>query len=230
MLAAGAEGETLKQLLEFLGHESINQLHSESSSSKLLANILSKPKSDIDVSLANGVWPDEASQVINAWVKKKTKGLIPSIVQASDFTKDELVVFVNALYFKGAWDQPFEARKTLNKDFYLINGEKVSVPFIKSLLKDGLQNLLAHFLSNNALFHGDFDLKEERLDNVWIPKFEISCAFEPEDVMKQMGLTLPFKRTNTELSGIVDTSHLSHNMLYVSILQKAVIKVDEKGT
>ncbi|GJY92136.1 serpin-ZX [Tanacetum coccineum] len=96
--------------------------------------------------------------------------------------------------------------------------------------KDGLQNLLVHFLSNGALFYGDFDLKEERLNNVWIPKFEISCAFEPEDVMKQMGLTLPFKRTNTELSGIVHTSHLSHSMLYVSILQKAVIKVDEKGT
>ncbi|GJW68047.1 serpin-ZX [Tanacetum coccineum] len=58
--------------------------------------------------------------------------------------------------------------------------------------KDGLQNQLVHFLSNDALFHGDFDLKEERLNNVWIPKFEISCAFEPED--------------------------------------KAVIKVDEKGT
>ncbi|GJY18325.1 putative RNA-directed DNA polymerase, eukaryota, reverse transcriptase zinc-binding domain protein [Tanacetum coccineum] len=75
MLAAGAEGETLKQLLEFLRHESINQLHSESSSSKLLANILSKPKSDIDVSLANGVWVDKKVEPIRACYRKALKSV-----------------------------------------------------------------------------------------------------------------------------------------------------------
>ncbi|GKB91772.1 serpin-ZX [Tanacetum coccineum] len=70
--------------------------------------------------------------------------------------------------------------------------------------KDGLKNLLQLFHSDDALFHGDFDLEYERLNKIWIPKFKISCSFEPEDVMKQMGFTLPFEKTNKQLSGIVD--------------------------
>ncbi|PWA92738.1 serpin-ZX [Artemisia annua] len=295
MLAAGAEGETLKQLLEFLGHESIDQLLSESPS-----QILSGGAGGVDFSLANAVWVDKrvepirscyqwvlktiyktkakyvdfvnkvkldvAVKDINSWVRKETKGLIPTIVNISDFTPDDLMVFVNALYFKGAWSFPFHVEWTRNKEFYLINGEKVSVPFMSNSTmfyygsfegykmikfpykskdqlnkfsmyiflpheKDGLKNLLEHFHSDDALFHGDFDLKYERFDELWIPKFKISCTFEPEDVMKQVGLTLPFKKTNKELSGIVDMRGLYDDMLYVSkILQKSSIEVDERGT
>ena len=56
--------------------------------------------------------------------------MIPTIVETSDFSEDDLIVFVNALYFKGAWSYPFYVDYTENKDFYLINGEKVSVPFM----------------------------------------------------------------------------------------------------
>ncbi|GJV84821.1 3-oxoacyl-[acyl-carrier-protein] reductase 4-like protein [Tanacetum coccineum] len=57
-LASGVEGDTLKQLLRFLGHESIDQLLSESPSSKLLAEILSNPKigeGGLDLSIVNDV-------------------------------------------------------------------------------------------------------------------------------------------------------------------------------
>ncbi|GJZ46099.1 serpin-ZX [Tanacetum coccineum] len=57
MLAAGAEGETLKQLLEFLGHESIDQLISESQTQIL---------SGVDVSLANGVWVEKRVEPIQS--------------------------------------------------------------------------------------------------------------------------------------------------------------------
>ena len=94
-----------------------------------------------------------------------------------------------------------------------------------------MKNLLKLFHSDDDLFHGDFDLKEERLNNLWIPKFKISCTFEPEDVTKQMGFTLPFEKTNKELSGIVNMRGLYDNMLYVSkVLQESVIEVDERGT
>ncbi|GKD66764.1 serpin-ZX, partial [Tanacetum coccineum] len=54
MLVVGAEGETLKQLLEFLGHESIDQLISESQTQIL---------SGVDVSLANGVWVEKRGEL-----------------------------------------------------------------------------------------------------------------------------------------------------------------------
>ncbi|PWA58742.1 serpin-ZX [Artemisia annua] len=303
MLAAGAEGETLKQLLGFLGHESVDQLLSESPTSILFSNILSKPrkggKEDLEFSLVNCIWVDnkvapvrssyqkvletvyktearyvdfdnkvkcdEAVRKINKWVHKVTKGLIDTIVNG--FGEDDLIVLANALYFKGAWYNPFIAKMTKNKHFYLINGKKVSVPFMTvgrelfdygsfngyKIIKlpyksndrlnkfsmyiflpdrnDGLLNLLELFHSDGALFHGDFDLKPEWLSDLWIPKFKISCEFDPNNVMEQMGLTLPFEKTNKELSGIVDMRGLYNNMLYVSKMsQFSYIKVDEKGT
>ncbi|PWA75775.1 Serpin domain-containing protein [Artemisia annua] len=295
MLAAGAEGETLKQLLEFLGHESIDELLTKSPT-----KILSGSAGDVDFTLANGVWVDkkvepvrscyqwvlktiykakatyvdfenqekrnEVVKEINSWVRKETKGLIPKIAEKSDFNEDDLVVFVNALYFKGAWYQPFIPCLTRNYYFHLINGKKVSVPFMTQYRrlgygcfkdykmiqlpyksgdqlsefsmyiflpheKDGLQSLLEHFHSDDALFRGDFDLKWTTFDALLIPKFKISCTFKPQDVMQLMGLTLPFKSTNKELSGIVGMKGLYDDMLYVSkILQKSFIEVDEEGT
>ncbi|GKE16317.1 serpin-ZX, partial [Tanacetum coccineum] len=59
MLAFGATGQTLEQLLEFLGHETLDQLRSESPTSKLFAQILANPNSgegSPDINLANRVW------------------------------------------------------------------------------------------------------------------------------------------------------------------------------
>ncbi|PWA44707.1 serpin-ZXA [Artemisia annua] len=97
--------------------------------------------------------------------------------------------------------------------------------------KDGLKNLLQLFHSNDALFHGEFKLKRVSFDMLWIPKFKFFCKFEPIDVLKQRGLTLPFEVTNKELSGIIEPRHLYDNMFYVSkILQKSSVEVDERGT
>ncbi|GKC63122.1 serpin-ZX, partial [Tanacetum coccineum] len=295
MLAAGAEGQTLKQLLEFLGHESMEIFLFKSPSSKLFRKKISNPKAGLECSFANGVWVDKkvehvqssyhkvlktvyktkvssvdfgkkrdkAVDVINSWVHKETKGLIPFIVKKSDLDWEIVMLIANAMYFKGTWSDPFDADKTIQKKFHLMNGEQVSVPFMTSHQrfdygsyegykmiklpyksdkgksnkfstyiflpheKAGLKKLLQNFHSNDALFHGEFDLTLQKFDELWIPKFKISCSFEPKDVMKRMGLTLPFEETNKELSGIVEPDV----MLYVSkILQKYFVEIDEKGT
>ncbi|GKC56090.1 serpin-ZX [Tanacetum coccineum] len=69
--------------------------------------------------------------------------------------------------------------------------------------KDGLQDLLQMFHSDNALFYGDFNLEKRKLDDVWIPKFKITYKFEAQDVMEEMGLTLPFNPNNKEITKIV---------------------------
>nr|XP_043616037.1 uncharacterized protein LOC122587951 [Erigeron canadensis] len=167
MLAAGADGKTLKQLLKFLGHETIDQLLFESPSAKLLAQLLSNSKSSdtgdsLDIGLANAIWvdkklngqvqssykeslktvynaklkfldfthkPGESAEKINSWVYKKTRGLIPNIVDAGDLD-GVVIALANALYFKGLWSEPFNTKYTEEKDFHLMNGETVSVPFM----------------------------------------------------------------------------------------------------
>ncbi|PWA38976.1 serpin-ZX [Artemisia annua] len=161
MLALGAEGKTSEQLLEFIGHKSMEELRSMSLVSRLLEQILlDRGKGGPDVRIANGVWvdeevkpfqsacfqevlktvnktkagyidiqnkkPTELAEIINSWVKEKTNGLIPTFVD--EFSLDEVIVFANAVYFKGTWSKSFDANKSKNKDFHLISGEKVQSP------------------------------------------------------------------------------------------------------
>nr|XP_043617436.1 serpin-Z10-like [Erigeron canadensis] len=300
MLAAGAEGKTLKQLLGFLGNETLDQFHSKSRSSNVLDKILSNLHDDregLDICLANAIWvdkklpmiqscykeilrtvyrteaklvdlndkPDQAAKEINSWINKKTNGLIPTIVAEEDL-KDEAILLANAVYFNGFWSNPFSKYMTTDNDFHLINGKTVSVPFMTSYKqfnygsvkdfkilqipyksegqsyqfsmyiflpdsKGGLGDLLQVFHSNPAQFHEKFDLDPLYLYKIKIPKFKISCKFDPQDVMKQMGLTLPFNPMNMELRRIVEPGCPVGDTLYVSnVLQQSVIKVDETGT
>nr|GEU43183.1 serpin-ZX [Tanacetum cinerariifolium] len=97
--------------------------------------------------------------------------------------------------------------------------------------KDGLRDLLEVFHSDHALFHGKLELDYRKLDELWIPKFKISYKLKAHDIMKEMGLTMPFKQMNKELSGILGSRCPYNKMLNVSqIIQNSFIQVDEKGT
>ncbi|XP_071688892.1 serpin-Z4-like [Rutidosis leptorrhynchoides] len=97
--------------------------------------------------------------------------------------------------------------------------------------KDGLHDLLHVFHSNNDLFHDEYELTMRYLNELWVPKFKKSCKFEAQDVMKQMGMTLPFEPLNMDLTRIVDSTHPDADKLYVSnIVQQSFIEVEEKGT
>ncbi|XP_071712645.1 serpin-Z7-like [Rutidosis leptorrhynchoides] len=73
--------------------------------------------------------PEKSAMEMNSWVSKKTKGLIPTIIEKTDL-KEVFIVLENALYFKGLWYKPFNAKSTKDKNFHLMNGKTVSVPFM----------------------------------------------------------------------------------------------------
>jgi serpin B len=53
--------------------------------------------------------------MVNNWVSKQTKGLIPGVISYID--PGFLLILVNAVYFKGLWDKPFEAKHTIEQSF-----------------------------------------------------------------------------------------------------------------
>lgn len=52
---------------------------------------------------------------INEWIKEKSEGLIPSILDNGSIGE---FLLVNALYFNGKWTFPFDKSKTETSDFY----------------------------------------------------------------------------------------------------------------
>ena len=72
--------------------------------------------------------PDARAQ-INRWVEEKTGGKIRDII-ASPLDPLTRLTLVNAVYFKGAWDSPFEKHLTKDAPFFVMGFDPVQTPFM----------------------------------------------------------------------------------------------------
>ncbi len=71
---------------------------------------------------------ETARAAINSWTSERTHERIPEIVPAGVLDEETLLVLVNALYLKAAWEDPFHATSTTDADFHLGSGAVVRVP------------------------------------------------------------------------------------------------------
>ncbi len=155
MVYVGARGLTETQIKETL-HISQDQrdfhmefkkllriLYSERASELNIANLLCIEKGYellerflfiVDDNFKGAIWElDFKSEVetcakINAWVAEQTKGKIKNIIEAIE--ENMGLILVNAIYFKGTWDNPFKEKNTRDEPFTLLSGEEVIVPMM----------------------------------------------------------------------------------------------------
>ncbi|KAJ8762349.1 hypothetical protein K2173_007507 [Erythroxylum novogranatense] len=81
----------------------------------------------------------EVTNEVNAWAEKETNGLIKEVLPAGSVDSNTRLVLTNAVYFKGAWKDKFDAARTKEDDFWLLNGSSVRVPFMTSRKKQFAQ-------------------------------------------------------------------------------------------
>jgi serpin B len=63
--------------------------------------------------------PDSVRASINAWVAQQTNDKIQNLLAPGTITPATLLVITNAIYFKGAWLDPFNKNYTEKDDFHL---------------------------------------------------------------------------------------------------------------
>jgi serine protease inhibitor len=99
------------------------------------------------LALAQAVWVDEgrelvadlgievrkldfadptAAERVNAWASEHTRGMIPQVID--QFERDEVFALTDAVYFDGAWTEPFDPAATEPRPFTRPDGETVTVP------------------------------------------------------------------------------------------------------
>lgn len=76
--------------------------------------------------------PNEAREKVNAWAKEETNGRIEDLLPEGSIDASTRMVLSNALYFKGAWDNPFAESNTKDSEFYLLDGTSLKVPMMQS--------------------------------------------------------------------------------------------------
>jgi serine protease inhibitor len=92
---------------------------------------------------------DGERQSINAWVEGQTNKRITDLIPPGAIDAETRLVLTNAIYFKGEWKEPFEARATKDDDF-VAAGEKLRVPLMR---KDYLRDArYAAFTADGTLF------------------------------------------------------------------------------
>ncbi|KAK6792825.1 hypothetical protein RDI58_011906 [Solanum bulbocastanum] len=78
------------------------------------------------------IMPNEVAAEVNEWAEEKTNGLIKQILPPDVVTGGTQLILANALYFKGAWNEKFDASDTKDHEFHLLNGGSVQAPLLTS--------------------------------------------------------------------------------------------------
>lgn len=179
----------------------------------------------------------EITKAVNDWVNAQTDGMIPSIV---DDVSESAAVLVNALYLKVKWSEPFNPSPLT--DFTTVTGNTVQKEFITRTEKyryyadDDCQLVVLPLQGgiNMVLVLGDGANLSEKLTNaeyrkvsVTLPKFEVESSFDKKELvqcLKAMGCGKMF------VDSVAEFDPMFTEGVYVDdIIQKAKVKVDEKG-
>lgn len=71
--------------------------------------------------------PEECAKNINHWIENKTNKTILEVVKPEMFTSLTELFLINALYFKGKWENPFSSELTRARKFYTNSTNEVMV-------------------------------------------------------------------------------------------------------
>jgi serpin B len=146
MTESGAAGQTRADMRKALAVPATAGEHALHESASALLKSLQSQKG-VRLAIANALWSDTRwplapsfvercrnlyqadattldlsspgpADTINAWVKQKTEGKIPTIV-SPDNLRGSPAVLTNAVYFKGGWEYKFDKSETKEGDFHL---------------------------------------------------------------------------------------------------------------
>ena len=280
MVCNGAGGKTKEELQQVLGTTGLtlpamNQAHEN------LSQAIHSGSSNVVLNSANAIWHrqgipikpeflacnkqfyqaqvegldfnDPASVgIMNGWVNEMTRGKIPSMV-AGPIPPLTCLYLANAIYFKGGWFTPFEAKDTKERVFHLRGGQQKKLPMmtrtgdfsyrrgtgyqaVRLPYKDWSMAMYVFLPDPNsspeklvAIMNGDNWQRitlpgfSEKKGTLVLPRFKLEYAVDLKKPLRAMGLRHAFEAA--------DFSGISSVPLFISeARQKSFVEVNEEGT
>lgn len=279
MLANGADGDTQKEILASLSVGDVT-LQTLNESYRALLNSTATADKQTTINIANYIAADKhfslksdfrnivgkmydagvesldfssskAVDKINQWCSKQTNGMIPKIVD--QLSASDVAVLMNAIYFEGTWETPFEKELTKEENFrgytrdikrvqmmhqednfsYLNNNtfEAVTLPYGNRtynmtvlLPKEGVSiEEMMKQLDAQKIGSLYRDMEKCVVD-LKLPKFTTSTEVILNDAISKLGAPSIF-------TGAANFKNMSDASIFISkMLQKAKIEVSEEGT
>lgn len=189
---------------------------------------------------------------VNTWVSEKTKGFISQLLSSAPDSLTRAII-LNAMFFKGTWEHPFEPEYTQNDTFNNHGSVPVQVDFmyhsrihtpVKSengsitlqLKYEGGMSMVIMMPPSVEQLEKEItpefvdeqikSLRSQEINSLRLPKFKFETSYKLKDSLTQLGIRDLFDPSLANLTGISTKSGL-----FVSdVIHKAVIDVDEAGT
>jgi serpin B len=199
------------------------------------------------------VFPGNVAE-INSWCNEKTYGKIPEIIK--ELSPETVCVILNAVYFKGDWENPFNKEATRDMLFRLSGSESIQVPTMRqtkpfsTFRNDEFESILLPYKGDRvsmvivmppegkSLDLLKRELTAEGFGNIWknlssAPKDKVFLTLPKFKIQSYY----PLKKTFQAMGAVdpfgmrADFSKMSNIELLISeVLHKAVVEVDETGT
>lgn len=205
--------------------------------------------SDIYGGAAEKVTNENSIEAVNEWTENATNGKIQNLL--SEDSREYLLCLVNAIYMKADWASPFTKESTYKDTFTDINGQETEIDFmhqtsrfgyyenggvkvIRMPYKNGLSMYVVLGEAQNIadviedMTSGKGEMSAVKKVRVAIPKFKIEYDIRLNDILDEMGVKRAFEDFNHDFDGMVE--NVPEPIKIDTVLQKAIIEVDEKGT
>ena len=191
---------------------------------------------------------------INNWVKEKTDGMIPKILD--EIPTNAVMYLVNALAFEAEWQDIYKEDQVRDSIFTTESGDERTVEMMYSdegvFLEDenatgfikyysGRKYAFATLLPNEGVSLSDYvgtltgkTLRDTLTNptnvtvNTGLPKFEFEFDTELTEVLSNMGMRDAFDEDLANLKGLGTSTE--GNIFINRVLHKTYISVGEKGT
>jgi serine protease inhibitor len=262
MVLNGAGGQTTQEMLAALSLRGLN-LDAINTANAQLIKVIRTPADSITLSVANSLWIDSrratlrpdyikrtqasygaemtdldfsspgAATRVNSWASKETHGKISEVIDRID--PADLVLLLNAVYFRGQWAHKFDKAQTQQRDFTLAGG---SVKQALRMAQSGrfdyfetprLQAIRLSFGGGDLVMEVLLPAKSSSLDAleaeltaehwaVWqaqyaprsgtieLPRFELKSNYRLNEALQALGMTRAFHADAAQLSGMFSSA------------------------
>jgi len=190
---------------------------------------------------------------VNQWVEENTDGLIKQTLD--QLSPEVVMLLINTIYFKGAWQTEFDPKDTYETDFYLEGGGTSTVdmmhiqendfPYFQNSLFQAIDLPYGDSIYSMSVFlpmpgHTVDEIVAEMSPETWdqwlgafqpqpvellFPKFKMEYGKLLKRTLSDMGMPVAFS-ANADFSKMVD----GWGVKISDVLHKSFVEVNEEGT
>ena len=289
MAATGAAGQTkmeMQQVLETAGLSTA----ALNAASRAASELLNSKDTNVVLTTANALWYRQGAAVkssfievirkffpvtvkaldfgnaraaeaeINRWASDQTHGRINGIADGMIDPSYTDLILANAIYFKGKWLDPFDAKQTKERAFHPASGAAKNLPMMQMSKKftyrkgSGYQAVRLPYMGYDLAMYvflpdpGSIPAKllqilngdkwrrvtmpgfSEREGRVVLPKFKLENTLELSQPLQALGMNTAFNNLKSQLDASFSEMFSDSSHHISKVRQKAFVEVNEEGT